>query len=59
MCFFFIERLLNAIQQTKQIIAAKISESSAETQEELTKHIEKVAKTTTSKYSLIKKYGGV
>lgn len=46
----FLERLLNGIQQAKQILVAKISESSSENQEELTKHIDKVAKSAGSKY---------
>lgn len=44
---------MNGIQQAKQILAAKIGESSSENQEELTKHIDKVAKSAGSEYILV------
>lgn len=50
--FCTLERLLNGIAQTKQILAAKIGETSTENQEELSKHAEKVAKSATSKLLL-------
>ncbi|KAK9872629.1 hypothetical protein WA026_018762 [Henosepilachna vigintioctopunctata] len=37
-------RLLNSIQQTKQILVAKFNESSSEKHEELSQHLEKISK---------------
>jgi hypothetical protein len=48
-CFTVTERLNTGISQIKQALAAKFTTESQESQEELTKHIEKVAKSATSK----------
>jgi hypothetical protein len=46
---FLTERLNAGICQLKQILAAKFTTENCESQEELTKQIEKVVKTATSK----------
>jgi hypothetical protein len=48
-CFSVTERLNAGISQVKQVLAAKFTAEHQESQEELTKHIEKVVKTATSK----------
>lgn len=48
-CFTVIERLNAGISQIKQVLAAKFTADNQESQEELTKHIEKVVKSATSK----------
>ena len=52
-CFTLTERLNAGISQLKQVLAAKFTADNQESQEELTKHIEKVVKSATSKYSLL------
>jgi hypothetical protein len=47
-CFTVTERLNIGISQIRQVLAAKFSAENQESQEELTKHIEKVVKTATS-----------
>lgn len=49
MAVLILERLLSGISQAKQVLAAKLSESATEKQEELSVHLEKVAKSATSK----------
>jgi hypothetical protein len=48
-CFNVTERLNAGISQIKQVLAAKFATENRESQEELTKHIEKAVKTATSK----------
>jgi hypothetical protein len=48
-CFTVTGRLNAGISQIKQVLAAKFTTENQESQEELTKHIEKVVKTATSK----------
>lgn len=47
---YFSEKLMNGIQQAKQILVAKINESSTDKQEELTHHLEKISRFVTSKF---------
>lgn len=47
----FLERLIHGIQQAKHTLAAKLSESNPENQEELTRQMEKCCKMATSKYT--------
>jgi hypothetical protein len=44
----FSERLIHGISQAKHMLAAKLSESNRETQEELTRQMEKCCKLATS-----------
>jgi hypothetical protein len=47
--FFLTERLIAGISQIKQVLAAKFTTENHENQEDLTKHIDKIVKTATSK----------
>lgn len=51
MFFLFSERLLNGIQQMKQILAMKWQKPPGEDAEEINQQVEKIAKQATSKYS--------
>ena len=48
-CFTVTGRLNAGISQLKQVLAAKFTAENQESQEELTKHIEKIVKSATSK----------
>jgi hypothetical protein len=48
-CFTVTGRLNTGISQIKQVLAAKFTAENQEGQDELTKHIEKIAKSATSK----------
>jgi hypothetical protein len=48
-CFTVTERLNTGISQLKQVLAAKFTAENQDSQEELTKHIEKIVKSATSK----------